>query len=121
MKETEHILKGRDGEALARNYLIKKDFTILEQNWRSGRNEIDIIALRENLLHFVEVKTRHSLKFGYPEDGVSRKKFNCIRQCAVDYVHKSRWHRNIQFDILSVLILPGKVIEYFFIEDFYLY
>lgn len=117
----EHLLRGKDGEALAFNFLIKKDFEILERNWRCGRNEIDIIAGKEKKLHFIEVKTRHSRKFGYPEESVTKKKFKRIQTAATEYVYSKRWNGNIQFDILSISILPGMPIEYFFIEDFYFY
>lgn len=117
----EHVLRGKDGERLACNWLIKKDFEILEQNWRSGRNEIDVIAQKFNRLHIVEVKTRHSLTFGYPEESVTKKKFRCLQSAATDYLYLNKWNGNIQYDILSILILPGKPIEYFFIEDFYIF
>lgn len=117
----EHLLRGKDGEALACNWLIKKDFQILERNWRSGRNEIDVIASKEKNLHFVEVKTRHSLRFGYPEESVTKRKFRCLQAAATDYTYLRRWHGNIQYDILAILILRDAPIEYLFIEDFYIY
>ena len=51
---------GNFGENLACNYLIKKGFTILEQNWRYKHLEIDIIACKENRLHIVEVNNSSS-------------------------------------------------------------
>ena len=52
-----HIIKGKDGERMAREFLVNKGFTIVACNWRSGRQEIDIIAFKEKILHFIEVKT----------------------------------------------------------------
>ena len=55
------------GENIASAHLLELGFEILERNWRYKHLEIDIIASKENLLHIVEVKTRTSLLFGYPE------------------------------------------------------
>ena len=64
---------GNFGENLACNYLKEKGFTILVQNWRYKHLEIDIIACKENKLHIIEVKTRSSIQFGYPEQFISKQ------------------------------------------------
>lgn len=69
-----HLLLGRIGEELAANYLVKNGFYILERNWRSKYGyEIDIIAFKDNILHFVEVKTRRS-SFVDPLSAIDSKK-----------------------------------------------
>jgi putative endonuclease len=115
-----HIIKGKEGEIMAADYLEKREFSILFSNWKYKRFEVDIIAMRDNIVHFVEVKTRHSLIFGYPEEAVSRKKFECLKNAAVAFQVKYPFVKRIQFDILSILILNGKETEYFFIEDVYM-
>lgn len=120
MRVTDHLIKGQVGESLACNFLIKKNFTILELNWRSGRYEIDIIAVKNNIIHFVEVKTRHSMKFGYPEQSVSLQKFKHMQSAAAAFLARFRETRQIQFDIVSILIERNKSVEYFFIEDVFL-
>ncbi|WP_431215248.1 YraN family protein [Puia sp. P3] len=77
-----HILTGTTGEDLAAEWLTAKGFAILTRNWRYGRYEIDIIASRNSVLHFIEVKSRNSTLFGNPEESVSRKKLNNIMQGA---------------------------------------
>lgn len=116
-----HIQTGKFGESLAARYLILKDFEIIECNWRFKRFEIDIIAVRNNIIHFVEIKTRHSTLFGFPEESVTKKKFKNLQNAAAVYLSTFNEVKRIQFDILSILILPGKEIEYYFIEDFYMY
>lgn len=116
-----HLKKGKSGEELAAAYLVKKEFQIRCCNWRFSRFEIDIIATKNDVIHFIEVKTRHSDKFGYPEEGVSRKKFNNLKKAASAFLSRCKEGQKIQFDILSILIMPGKAIEYFFIEDVYIY
>ena len=65
---------GDKGEQQAGHYLRANGYEILETNWRSGKAEIDIIAKKENLLVFIEVKTRQSLKKGLPRESVNRSK-----------------------------------------------
>jgi putative endonuclease len=116
-----HTEKGKSGEEMAATYLIEKKFSIISCNWRFGHYEIDIIAKKNDVIHFIEVKTRHSNNFGYPEESVNHKKFRNLQKAATAYLKKFNKVMKIQFDILSIRILPGKEIEYFFIEDFYLY
>lgn len=66
------------GEKLAVNLLQKKGYRILEKNFRSKLGEIDIIALEDNTLVFVEVKTRWSKSFGPPEEAVTPRKIRSI-------------------------------------------
>ena len=118
---TNHIESGRFGEHLASRYLSKKSFQIIACNWRSGHLEIDIIATKNDVIHFVEVKTRHSNRFGYPEESVTPKKFRSLQKAANAFLTRFDKVMKIQFDILSVSMLPGKEIEFYFIEDVYIY
>ena len=65
-----HIDFGKLGEQLAENFLIKNGYTILYRNWRHSHYEIDIVALKNDIPHFVEVKTRSSKHFGEPEESL---------------------------------------------------
>jgi putative endonuclease len=69
----------------------------------------------------VEVKTRHTTTFGFPEESVSRKKFNTLRKGAAIFLSSFKEVKNIQFDILSISMLPGEQVEYYFIDDVYIY
>lgn len=93
---------GEIGEELATNYLITKGFLILERNYRIGRTEIDIIAQREKLLIFVEVKTRSSAVFGFPEEAVSTAKAARIVAAAERYVIEKNWQQMLRFDIVAI-------------------
>lgn len=115
-----HIEKGKTGEQMGCSFLEKKEFKILFCNWRSSHWEIDIIAEKDGIIHFIEVKTRHSLKFGYPEEAVTKKKFENLKRAAGAFLNKYSNKARIQFDILSVLCIKGKPMEFFFIEDVYL-
>jgi len=68
------INTGRLGEELARNFLKKRGFRILESNYRCPEGEIDIIARHNDCLVFVEVRTKTSREFGSPEESVTQAK-----------------------------------------------
>jgi len=61
------------GENMAISHLSKLGFEIMHRNWRYKHLEIDIIASKDNLLHIIEVKTRSSIEFGYPEQFINKK------------------------------------------------
>ncbi len=94
---------GDKGEQLAVNYLKSKGFSVLEKNYRVGKSEIDIICKKDNLLVFVEVKTRSSIKFGHPESFVGGAKANKVIEGAEAYLFEKNWHGSIRFDIVSIL------------------
>lgn len=106
---------GRRGELAAENFLIEKGFEILERNYRYKRAEIDLIVKSNNLIVFVEVKTRTSTTFGQPEDFVGTKKTENVLAAADHYIFEKNWLGNIRFDIVSITF--GKTVEIFHIED----
>lgn len=115
-----HNIRGKKGEAIAAGFLSGLGFEIVSCNWRSGYYELDIIALRSGVLHFVEVKTRHSLAFGFPEEGVTRQKFGRLKKAAARFLAEYNWTARIQFDIVSVLCIAGRPPELLLIEDVYI-
>lgn len=73
------------GEDIATNYLKKKGYKIIERNFRKGYGEIDIIAVKDKILVFVEVKTRTSDKFGTPAEAITYGKLKSIIKTAEFY------------------------------------
>ena len=65
---------GKRGEELARQFLEKRGFRIVETNYRCPEGEIDIIARHKGFLVFVEVRTKTSYEFGSPEESITRIK-----------------------------------------------
>lgn len=115
-----HIDTGMEGEELAAGYLVDKGYVILHRNWRHRRLEVDIIAVAGGILHFIEVKTRKSAKFGLPEENVDKKKIKHLIDASAEFLHiYPQWQR-VQFDIISVSIMPNGTADYFMIEDIYL-
>lgn len=100
----EHNELGKRGENSATIYLTKSGYTILESNWRAGRHEIDIVALKGKILVIVEVKTRQSTLFGEPELAVTREKQRALIKAANAYLFMKRLSYEVQFDIISIVI-----------------
>ncbi len=99
-----HNELGKEGEKHAQSFLLQKGFEILDTNWRYGKAELDIIAVKNNILHIVEVKTRTSDYFGLPQDFVNKKKIKMMIEAANAYCEAKDLDFEIQFDIISVLM-----------------
>ena len=82
-------MKRRDtgilGEKLAKDFLKKRGYHILETNYRCPEGEIDIVARHKDCLVFVEVRTKKSLEFGSPEESITPAKQTRMRATASHY------------------------------------
>lgn len=107
---------GRWGEDAAAEYLTANGYTVLARNVHSAHGEIDIVASKDGLLVFVEVKTRSSHTFAYPEDSVTRRKQAYMLSAAEEYLQAHpESGESWQFDVIAVEGTPvGKAqIEHF--------
>ena len=95
---------GSHGEAFAASLLIDMGYEILERNYYTRLGEIDIIAKRDNVIHFVEVKTRTQIEYGYPAESVTNDKLNRMRKAAEIYMsnRRCRWNQ-ASFDVVEVM------------------
>ena len=98
-----HNELGKWGEDLATAYLEQKGYTIVERDWKSGRRDIDIIAIDGNTVVFVEVKTRKSSVFGEPEEAIDFHKLQNLQQAIDHYVKYKHIQQPIRFDIISIV------------------
>jgi putative endonuclease len=115
-----HNNLGADGENLAAEWLKEKGYEILYRNWRHSHYEIDIIALKTKMLHFIEVKCRNNSPFGNPEDSVTKKKFRNLKKAADEFLFLNHGHKWIQYDIIAVTLYKDKEPEFFLLEDVFL-
>ena len=115
-----HNEVGKAGEELAMGFLRKNGFEILHCNWRYSKFEIDIIAKKDGLLHIVEVKARNYVPGGYPEENVTKKKFNFLKSAADEFLFQHPEYRHVQFDIIAITLHKFKEPEFFLIEDVFL-
>lgn len=97
---------GDYGERLAVRYLHEHGLTILDRNWRCARGELDIVAVDEAALAFVEVKTRTTEAFGAPFEAVTRQKLARLRRLSVLWRESAdpKWRGwPARIDVVSVL------------------
>lgn len=98
------IALGAAGENRAAHYLMRRGYRIVARNVRADRVEIDIIARRGRVLAFVEVKTRRTRAYGFPEDAVDARKRARLVRGAAAWLHLNRGQRrpgqSIRFDVI---------------------
>lgn len=114
-----HIQTGFTGEDLATAYLKEQGYSILERNWRCNHLEIDIIATHVNILVFIEVKTRNSTAFGFPEESISKIKMKRLKIAASQYHYHHPQFKRIQFNVIAILMETGQPIALKMFEDVY--
>ncbi|RYY63279.1 MAG: hypothetical protein EOO12_12670 [Chitinophagaceae bacterium] len=115
-----HNERGKNAEVLAASWLERSGYRILDTNWRYGHLEIDVIALKDGIPHFVEVKYKSGGRFGPPELKVNKQKFRNISNAASAWLRRYPHFRDMRIDILAITELPGKEPEYFFIRNVFL-
>lgn len=110
---------GKYGEELAKNFLIKKGYEIIEMNYRFSRiAEIDIIAKKSNVLHFIEVKTRTQNFYGQPLEAITPSKLKQIYSCAVQYLSKTnKKYKNYQIDAIGINLKKNEDPKIEFVEN----
>jgi putative endonuclease len=96
-------LLGKAGEDRAAAFLTKKGYRVLERNYRTSHGEIDLIALHEGTIVFVEVKTRTSDAFGAPELAVTPHKQHRMVKTALGYIKYRKLHQvPCRFDVVAI-------------------
>ncbi len=95
---------GEEGEKLACRFLRRKGYRVRERNYCSPCGEIDIIACDRGTIAFIEVKTRRTNEYGYPQESVNGNKQHRIRKVALTYLKKNGWKGDCRFDIISILM-----------------
>ena len=114
---SKHSKIGIKGEEIASNFLLNKGYNILFRNWRYGNKEVDIIAAKNDIIVFVEVKTRSGDRYQFPEEAVNKKKQTLLKAAADGYTDQSNAKCNIRFDIVSVLLENDFVKEIVHFEE----
>ncbi|WP_321478536.1 YraN family protein [uncultured Bacteroides sp.] len=99
----EHNILGKAGENAATAYLEKHNYSIRHRNWRKGHLELDIIAVKNDQLIIVEVKTRRNTEFALPEDAVDYKKIKRIVLATNAYLKMFELDMPVRFDIITVV------------------
>lgn len=93
---------GNRGEQAAAEWLLDNGYSILHRNWRSGRYELDIVAQKGDMVHFVEVKSRKRNPLTTPEDAITPAKFRALGKAAEAYIAMYGIDLEVQFDLAAV-------------------
>jgi len=110
-----HLELGKQGEDLAAQYLKQRGYNILHRNWRFSHYEIDLIAEKDGMLHFFEVKMRSSAGFGMPEESVTAQKRKKLHRAMDEFLFQHPGFRDFRFNVLS--ILRDKKVSFYLIQD----
>jgi len=110
---------GRLGEEEAVRYLKSRGWTILDQNVRAGRREVDVIASKGRVVAFVEVKCRRDWRFGHPLEAITRAKRLEIARVARDWLHQRALPPGtlVRFDAIAVSWPEGSSPEVLHVPD----
>jgi len=99
-----HNNLGHKGEDMAVEYLQQEGYCILNRNWSNkGRKEIDIVATKDDVIVFVEVKTRRLGALTTPLSAVDGRKQHRICLAADSYLKTYRIDFNFRFDVISII------------------
>lgn len=103
---------GKRGEALAASYLKNIGYTILDRNWEGKTGEVDLVAMDEDTVVFVEVKTRSNENYGTPKDAVNTNKRRHMTSVAKEYLKKNiKQEKPVRFDVVAVSIKGNTLFE----------
>lgn len=108
---------GNLGETIAARYLASLGFTVLSRNYRKKFGELDIIALKDKIVHFVEVKSvsyetrqqlEHALEYQSwrPEEKVHRFKMGQISRTLESWIAEKGYEGEWSIDVIAVRIVP---------------
>ena len=107
---------GKFGEDRAADYLEGRGFTILARNWRSGHYELDIVAVDDDGIHFVEVRTRINPEI-LPQETVNSVKQRKVVEAARRFLREEAYQKfsdfETFFDVVGVSVAgDGTDLEY---------
>lgn len=93
---------GAEGERIAAEWLRHEGFVIRDTNWRSGSYELDIVAQRDEWIHFVEVKTRSESDYLPPEAAMTRSKARSLLRAANAYISLYNIDLDCCIDLIAI-------------------
>lgn len=97
---------GQIGEEIAGDYLAKNGYRILHRNWNLHRGcELDLVAMKNNELHFIEVKTRAKANdyTGRPEEAVNKRKLINIQRAIAYYTSYYHLNNEMHIDVIGIV------------------
>ncbi|MBC8320477.1 MAG: YraN family protein [Bacteroidetes bacterium] len=114
-----HNELGKKGEEIAKKLLSDKGYTIIDTNWRFDKDEIDIVAKDGDELVIVEVKTRSTAYYGFPEDAVDSQKEIFLIRATEAYLEEKNLDLEARFDIVAIIFNNKETKIHHIIDAFY--
>jgi putative endonuclease len=112
MRGGKHLKVGKRGEKLAVESIKKNGYKIVEKNAEDKYGEIDIIALKDKKLIFIEVRSKTGEDYGLPEETIGYKKKKRLINNAKRYVNKNKIKTPYQIDVIGIVFNKnGEVIH----------
>lgn len=96
-----HNDTGHWGEDMAADYLTEHGYAIVARNWRIGKLELDIVAMKDDTLIIAEVKTRNN-KEDDPLESIDNKKILNIVHAADAFVKQNELPHSVRFDLFAI-------------------
>ena len=106
-----NLQTGKMGEEIARRYLEKNGYKIIDQNYKTKYAEIDLIAKKKGEIIFIEVRTKKEVNFGTPEETINKRKLRKLRGNAKAYVAWKKWQGYYRIDAVCVVLKPNGEID----------
>lgn len=100
---------GQTAERQAADFLLENGFTIRHTNWQLGQKELDIVAEKRGILHFVEVRSLSSTAIMEPYQSIGKQKQRNLIWAANAYIDKLGLDMEAQFDIVSLVRTAGGI------------
>ncbi len=110
---------GRRGEVVALAWLEQRGFRLLARNWRSGHKELDLVMESDRAIHIIEVKTLTAPLVMPPSEKVNAAKQGRLIAAARRFIAEYHIDREVQFDILSVILDGNQASVEYLPEAFY--
>lgn len=115
MFKKENYNKGKNGEEMARDLLVKKGYELVEMNYENKIGEIDLIIVDKDFLVFVEVKLKIGDKFGTPEEMINKRKLYKIKRVAESYLvlekRKVKKFEKYRIDAVCIVLNEDEIVE----------
>ena len=102
-----HRDRGRRAEDAGVEWLTERGWQVVARNHSSHWGELDLIAIDDDTLCFVEIKARATARFGAPEAAVTAEKQRRIARCAQAYLAWNSWTGPCRFDVLAMIADRG--------------
>lgn len=108
MYKQENYIKGKNGEEIAKGFLLKKGFELVDQNYENKIGEIDLVMINKDWLVFVEVKLKIGDRFGSPEEMINKRKLSQVKRVAESFLilekSKTKKFKKFRIDGIGIVV-----------------